>query len=160
MSAGESLKPTLVVNPTDDGLFAEFAQVLVDDGTVTIGEFERRLRAVYPRAAVHARLLAGEPALIWYVYREGRWVEPGTRRPDATNGARRCPTREQDLRATADSIRRDAEQVATLEEQKTVLDPADPRVVHISEKVERLAAGLQDKAVAERELVEEIQAEG
>lgn len=67
---------------------------------------------------------------------------------------------QQDLRATADSIRRDAEQVATLEEQKTVLDPADPRVVHISAKVERLAAGLQDKAVAERELAEEIQAEG
>lgn len=67
---------------------------------------------------------------------------------------------QQDLRATADSIRRDAEQVAILEEQKTVLDPADPRLAGISEKVERLAAGLQDKAVAERELVEEIQAEG
>lgn len=67
---------------------------------------------------------------------------------------------QQDLRATADSIRRDAEQVATLEEQKTALDPADPSVVPISEKVERLAAGLQDKAIAERELVEEIQAEG
>src|SRR6185312_7082106 len=70
------------------------------------------------------------------------------------------PDPQQDLRATADSIRRDAEHLATLEEQKTVLDPADPRVLDISEKVERLAAGLQDKAVAERELVEEIQAEG
>ncbi len=65
----------------------------------------------------------------------------------------------QDLRATAESIQRDARQVATLEEQKTELDPNDPRVVHISEQVERLAVGLQDKAVAERELAEEIQAE-
>jgi hypothetical protein len=77
MSAAEPLKPTLVVNPADDGLFAEFAQIIVEDDTMTIAEFERHLRAVYPRAAVHARLLAAEPGLIWYVYREGRWVDPG-----------------------------------------------------------------------------------
>jgi len=77
MSAAEPLKPTLVVNPADDGLFAEFAQIIVDDDTMTIAEFERHLRTVYPRAAVHARLLAAEPGLIWYVYREGRWVGPG-----------------------------------------------------------------------------------
>ena len=65
----------------------------------------------------------------------------------------------QDLQATAESIRRDAELVKTLEEQKTDLDPADPRVVHISKQVERLASALQDKAAAERELAEEIQAE-
>jgi hypothetical protein len=80
MSAGEPLKPTLVVNPADDGLFASFAQIIVDDGTLTIGEFESRLQSVYPRAAVHARLLAAEPVLIWYVYREGRWVD---RQPDS-----------------------------------------------------------------------------
>ncbi|MEA2610000.1 MAG: hypothetical protein QOJ75_2243 [Chloroflexota bacterium] len=68
------MKPTLVVNPGDDGVFAGFAQVLVEHGAWSINELERRLRAVYPRAAVHARELAAEPTLIWYVYREGRWV--------------------------------------------------------------------------------------
>ena len=66
---------------------------------------------------------------------------------------------QQDLHATAESIRRDAELVKTLEEQKADLDPADPRVVGISERVERIADGLQDKATAERELAEEIQAD-
>ena len=66
---------------------------------------------------------------------------------------------QQDLHATAESIRRDAELVKTLEEQKADLDPADPRVVGISERVERIATGLQDKATAERELAEEIQAD-
>lgn len=65
----------------------------------------------------------------------------------------------QDLQATAESIRRDAELVKTLEEQKADLDPGDPRVVGISERVERIADGLQDKATAERELAEEIQAD-
>jgi hypothetical protein len=66
---------------------------------------------------------------------------------------------QQDLHATAESIRRDAELVKTLEEQKADLDPADPRVVGISERVERIANGIQDKATAERELAEEIQAD-
>jgi len=66
---------------------------------------------------------------------------------------------QQDLHATVESIRRDAELVKTLEEQKADLDPADPRVVDISERVERIADRLQDKATAERELAEEIQAD-
>jgi hypothetical protein len=69
------------------------------------------------------------------------------------------PDPRQDLHATAESIRRDAAQVKVLEEQKTELDPEDPRVVDLSEQVERLAAGLKDKAAAERELAEEIQAD-
>jgi hypothetical protein len=68
------------------------------------------------------------------------------------------PDLRQDLRATEESIRRDADQMKTLEEQKERLDPTDPQVVRISEHVERLAAGLQDKAAAERELSERIQA--
>ena len=66
----------------------------------------------------------------------------------------------QDIRATEESIRRDAEQMKTLEEQKRQLDLTDPRLIRLSEQVERLAAGLQDKAVAERELAEKIQGSG
>jgi hypothetical protein len=70
------------------------------------------------------------------------------------------PDPREDLRATGESIRRDATQVKILEEGKAALDPADPRVAELSEEVVRVAARLQDKAVAERELTEEIQATG
>lgn len=68
------MPPTLIVNPTDDVVFADFAQALVEHGTASIDELERRLRDGYPRATVHARELVGESAVIWYVYREGRWI--------------------------------------------------------------------------------------
>lgn len=68
------MRPTLIVNPTDDAVFADFAQTLVDHGAVSTGDLERRLREEYPRATVHARELVGESAVIWYVYREGRWI--------------------------------------------------------------------------------------
>lgn len=54
------MKPTLVVNPANDRVFAEFAQILVDHGVPSVGDFERRLQVVYPRAAVHPRELAAE----------------------------------------------------------------------------------------------------
>lgn len=63
----------------------------------------------------------------------------------------------QDLRATAESIRRDAEQVKILEEEKEALDPTDARIPLLSEQVEHLTAELHDKAAAERELGDEIQ---
>ena len=62
-----------------------------------------------------------------------------------------------DLRSTEESIRRDAEQVQALEALKSTLEPTDPRVERLSEQIERLATGLQGKAAAERELVEEVQ---
>jgi hypothetical protein len=61
-----------------------------------------------------------------------------------------------DLRATEESVRRDAERVKTLEEEKAALDPLDPRVDDLSEQVVRVTAGIHDKAIAERELSEEI----
>jgi hypothetical protein len=64
----------------------------------------------------------------------------------------------EDLRATEESIREDAQRVTGLEEKKATLDPGDPLVVQLSEQVEQLASGLRAKATAERELSEEIQA--
>jgi hypothetical protein len=66
------------------------------------------------------------------------------------------PTPREDLRSTEASIRKDAERVRDLEDEKAALDEADPRVVVLSEQVEQLAARLQAKATAERELSEEI----
>ena len=68
--------PTLVVNPANDGVFAAFAQLVVDHGASSITDFQRRLRTVYPSATVHARELAGESIQVWYVYRDGHWVRP------------------------------------------------------------------------------------
>jgi hypothetical protein len=69
------MRPTLIVNPATDGVFARFAEVLVDDGACTIRELERRLRTIYPAAVVHARELSGERGLVWYVYRAGYWID-------------------------------------------------------------------------------------
>lgn len=80
------MRPILVVNPADDHVFGLFAQVLVDHGASSIGELERRLRPMYARAVVHARELSSEPVVIWYVYRDGQWVN--SRREARESGER------------------------------------------------------------------------
>lgn len=63
----------------------------------------------------------------------------------------------QDLQATMESIRRDAELVRSLEEQKAALDPADPQVEGLSRRIEQLTSDMANKGEAERELAEEVQ---
>jgi uncharacterized Zn finger protein (UPF0148 family) len=70
------------------------------------------------------------------------------------------PDQEDDLRATEESIRSDADRLKDLEEQKTSLDPADERVTQLSEQAERVSNELRDKSAAERELAEGIQNSG
>jgi hypothetical protein len=87
-------RPTLVVNPPDDGRFASFAMDLLGH-VATAEDFQARLRSEYPHATVHRRELAGEARVVWYVYREGRWIHPGTTEPpegnDADTGSDRGP---------------------------------------------------------------------
>jgi hypothetical protein len=64
----------------------------------------------------------------------------------------------EDLRATSEAIQADAERIAGLEVRKRSLDAADPEVVELSREIETLTRGMADKAAAERELSEEIQA--
>ncbi len=78
-------RPTLVTNPADDRVFSEFAETVVEHGVPSAEELEERLRAVYPAATVHRRELAGEPWLVWYVYRDGHWVRSER---EASTGAR------------------------------------------------------------------------
>jgi TRAP-type mannitol/chloroaromatic compound transport system substrate-binding protein len=63
-----------------------------------------------------------------------------------------------DLRATEQSIHRDAETIVELEERKARLDPTDPEVEKISDLVQDAARTLVHKTSAEQELVDEIQA--
>jgi hypothetical protein len=71
------MRPTLIINPTDDVIFGAYAHLLLEHGAVSVVELERRLHTVYPRATVHSRDLSGEPLPIWYVYRDGHWTRPG-----------------------------------------------------------------------------------
>jgi hypothetical protein len=69
------MRPTLVVNPTADDLFATRARALVEEGADSVAGLQAALReAGYPRTVVRARELSSEPAQVWYVYREGAWV--------------------------------------------------------------------------------------
>jgi hypothetical protein len=80
------MNPTLVINPPNDGVFVSFAEMLVGHGVASTAELEERLRSEYPDAVVHARVLAGESVMIWYVYRDGRWI-PSRTRDESTTGA-------------------------------------------------------------------------
>jgi hypothetical protein len=68
-------KPTLISNPAADDVFGAFAELLVEHDVASPRELQARLRAEYPHAVVHERLLSAEPRAVWYVYREGHWVD-------------------------------------------------------------------------------------
>jgi hypothetical protein len=70
-----ALVPALIVNPASDRVFADFAETIVAHGVGSPGDLEERLRSVYPLATVHVRELAAEAGVVWYVYRDGRWVD-------------------------------------------------------------------------------------
>jgi hypothetical protein len=62
----------------------------------------------------------------------------------------------EDLRSTEESILEDADTVAAMERDKTELDPTDPRVADLSDKIKRKTAELDDKAAAEQELAGQL----
>ena len=70
------------------------------------------------------------------------------------NEKKNAPDRE-DLRATTESIRHDAERLARVEQEKGELDPSDPRVDDLSRDSQKLIAEIEQKAKAERELAEQ-----
>jgi len=70
------MRPTLVINPMTDRAFVALAEQLAEDGVSTTDALQGALRVRYPRAAVHARDLTGEPITMWYVYRDGHWTNP------------------------------------------------------------------------------------
>jgi len=71
----------LIISPTDDAAFVAACQAAVGIGT-SPAQLQSALRAAYPRVVVRRRELMGERFTIWYVYRDGRWVPPGTRNPE------------------------------------------------------------------------------
>jgi hypothetical protein len=68
--------PALHLNPSDDDAFVAVVDGLLAGGLRDAGELQRRLRDSYPGALVRPRDLAFEPFVVWYVYRDGRWIPP------------------------------------------------------------------------------------
>ena len=69
----ETQRPVLVINPADDVAFRNHAEAALEEGP-SVAALQKILRRSYPRALVRARDLAGEPRVVWYVYRDGHWV--------------------------------------------------------------------------------------
>jgi len=148
-------RPILVTNPVDDGEFAFAGERLLDDGFLLIDEFRIQLRIRYPDAAVHRREVTAEPHVVWYVYRDGRWVS--ARQTVGESRASPADGQPHDLRATERALHRDPGALATLQAQKAALDPTDAEARRTSDKVQEAARSLSDKAAADEELGEEIE---
>jgi len=71
-----SSSPALHLNPSDDQEFVADVARMLATGVCDAAEFQVHLRARYPDALVRPRDLAHEPFVLWYVYRDGRWVSP------------------------------------------------------------------------------------
>jgi hypothetical protein len=84
--------------------------------------------------------------------------EPLDPPPDSTGSAPSSDraAAEQDLKATADSIRSDAGRLAALEDDKLALDADDPEVGRLSDDAIELASRIVKQTSAERQLSQEI----
>lgn len=60
----------------------------------------------------------------------------------------------EDLRAASDGLMRDLDVLTTIEAQKRTLEPGDPRLVELSERVEELATRLLATSGRQRRLTE------
>ncbi|MFP5342081.1 MAG: hypothetical protein ACLGIJ_04010 [Candidatus Limnocylindria bacterium] len=68
-------RPTVFCNPRDDESFRRVVERLLASAT-SPADLQDWLRLIYPRAVVRARDLSEERHIVWYAYREGRWVPP------------------------------------------------------------------------------------
>ena len=64
---------------------------------------------------------------------------------------------EDDIRSTADSIRRDTATLSRIEHEKSVLAPDDRGVADLAQEAVTVAAEIQRQTRIERELVAEVQ---
>jgi hypothetical protein len=65
---------------------------------------------------------------------------------------------EEDLRATADAIARDAKRLAVIEAEKATLEISDPRLAELSAEAEAISRNLVPKTAAESQLAKDAQA--
>jgi hypothetical protein len=71
------MAPLLIINPASDTGFVRFCHEALADDAISPPRLQAALRLRYPEALVRPRELSGESIIVWYVYRDGRWVSSG-----------------------------------------------------------------------------------
>jgi hypothetical protein len=74
------VRPILILNPRQDAEFVERVRRIEGTGLAQPDDLIGALRVWYPDIVVRPRELSSEPAVVWYVYRDGRWTSEGIRR--------------------------------------------------------------------------------
>ena len=75
------MRPILILNPQTDPAFTLDTTSAVDE-IDTPRELADTLRARYPDVVVRPRTVSGASVAVWYVYRDGHWVDPKGERSD------------------------------------------------------------------------------
>ena len=78
------MRPILILNPRSDADFVQRVRDIEDRGVRVPEDLAAPLRDRFPDIVVRPRELSSEPAVVWYVYRDGRWTSEGSRRDAAT----------------------------------------------------------------------------
>ena len=73
--SGAGRRPIIVANPPADAEFGSLIERSLLAGSAEPQDLEAVLRTRYPQAVVRRRELAGESLDVWYVYRDGHWIE-------------------------------------------------------------------------------------
>jgi hypothetical protein len=73
------LRPILILNPRQDAEFVDRVRRIEEGGLASPEDLIEPLRVWYPDVVVRPRELSSEPAVVWYVYRDGRWTSEGSR---------------------------------------------------------------------------------
>jgi hypothetical protein len=73
--SGAGRRPIIVANPPRDEVFSSLIERSLLAGSAEPHDLEDVLRTRYPQAVVRRRELAGESLDVWYVYRDGHWIE-------------------------------------------------------------------------------------
>ena len=71
----EAKKPVVLANPREDVGFRQAVDALLP-GVESAEGLQVALRMTYPSAVVRPRELSSEQTVVWYAYRDGRWVPP------------------------------------------------------------------------------------
>ena len=78
------MRPILILNPRSDATFVRRVREIEGEGLRAPDDLAAALRCWYPDIVVRPRELSSEPAIVWYVYRDGRLTSEGRRTGDET----------------------------------------------------------------------------
>lgn len=78
---------TILVNPDSDATFKRLAETHAARGAESPADLEDRLRQSYPRTRVIEGISSDSTSERWYVYRDGRWINPDSRNRRRTRSA-------------------------------------------------------------------------